>query len=131
LTAFGVFFDIFAALGFVALAFGLCRLYAATQRNAAIGNDDYRQGFDPELHPWVAMARIRFVPDAGMERRVLDTRVREFRRRLRRFIYAGTDAVAMDCVVEYDSWFWDSMVDVTVLMWGGADRDAVVERARR
>lgn len=131
LTAFGVFFDIFAALGFVALCFGLCRLYAATQRNAAIGNDDYRQGFDPDRHPWVAMARIRFVPDRGMARRMLDTRLREFRRRLRRFLYAGTDAVAMDCVVEYDSWFWDSMVDVTVLLWGGTDRDEVIARARR
>ena len=57
--------------------------------------------------------------------------MREFRRRLRRFLYGGTDAVAMDCVVEYDSWFWDSMVDVTVLLWGGTDRDAVVASARR
>ena len=131
LTAFGAFFDIFAAMGFVALCFGACRVYAATQRSYAIGNDDYRPGFDPGKHPWLALARVRFVPDRGLERRALETRLREFRRRLRRFIYRGTEAVAMDCVVEYDSWFWDSMVDVTVLLWGGTDRDAVVETARR
>lgn len=131
LTAFGAFFDIFAAMGFVALCFGACRVYAATQRSYAIGNDDYRPGFDPEQHPWLALARVRFVPDRGLERHALETRLREFRRRLRRFIYRGTEAVAMDCVVEYDSWFWDSMVDVTVLLWGGTDRDAVVETAQR
>ena len=131
LSAFGVFFDIFAAIGFVALCFGICRVYAHTQRSYAIGNDDYRPGFDPERHPWVVLARVRFVPDGGLDRRSLETRLREFRRRLRRFLYGGTDAVAMDCVVEYDSWFWDSMVDVTVLLWGGTDRDAVVASARR
>ncbi|HEU4813484.1 MAG TPA: CHASE2 domain-containing protein [Xanthomonadaceae bacterium] len=131
LSAFGVFFDIFAAMGFVALCFGACRVYAATQRRYAIGNDDYRPGFDPERHPWVALARVRFVPDRGLDRKSLETRLREFRRRLRRFLYRGTEAVAMDCVVEYDSWFWDSMVDVTVLLWGGTDRDAVVATAQR
>ena len=131
LTAFGVFFDIFAAMGFVALCFGTCRVYAATQRNRAVGNDDYRQGFDPGLHPWLALARIRFVPDPGVAPKALETRLREFRRRLRRFLYRGTEAVAMDCVVEYDSWFWDSMVDVTVLVWGGTDREAVLATARR
>lgn len=131
LSAFGMFFDIFAAMAFVALCFGACRVYAATQRNRAVGNDDYRQGFDPALHPWLAMARIRFVPDAGLDRKQLETRVREFRRRLRRFLYRGTEAVALDCVVEYDSWFWDSMVDVTVLVWGGTDRETVLATARR
>ena len=131
LTAFGVFFDIFAAMGFVALCFGICRVYAATQRRYAIGNDDYRPGFDPEKHPWLALARVRVVPDRGLDRKARETRLREFRRRLRRFLYRGTEAVAMDCVVEYDSWFWDSMVDVTVLLWGGTDRDAVVASARR
>lgn len=73
LSAFGMFFDIFAAMAFVALCFGACRVYAATQRNRAVGNDDYRQGFDPALHPWLAMARIRFVPDAGLDRKQLET----------------------------------------------------------
>ena len=131
LTAFAAFFDIFAAMGFVAVVFGACRVYAATQRRYAIGNDDYRPGFDPDRHPWLALARVRFVPDRGLERRALETRLREFRRRLRRFLYGGTEAVAMDCVVEYDSWFWDSMVDVTVLLWGGTDREAVVATATR
>lgn len=131
ISAFGVFLDIFAAVGFVGLCFGFCRIYAATQRGYAIGNDDYRPGFDPERHPWLAMARIRFVPDPGLERTALESRVREFRRRLRRWMFAGTEAVALDCVVEYDSWFWDSLVDVTVLVWTGPDRDSAVAAAER
>lgn len=130
-TRYAVFLDIFAAIGFVALCFGLCRTYATTQRGYAIGNDDYRQAFDPDLHPWLAMARLRFVPDPGLEPDALERRLREFRRRLRRFMYGGMDAVALDCVVEYDTFFWDSMMDVTVLLWGGTDRAAVVAMAER
>jgi CHASE2 domain-containing sensor protein len=131
LTAFGVFFDIFAALGFVSLCFGFCRIYAATQRGRAIGNDDYRPQFDPDQHRWLALARLRFVPDASMETHALERRLREYRRRLRRFLYMGTDAVALEGVVEYKSWLWEAMNDVTVLMWGGPDRAAVAATAER
>lgn len=130
ISFFSVFLDIFAAMGFAAVFFGLCRTYAKTQRGYAIGNDDYRQGFKPELHPWLVLARLRFVPDAALPAQASQRRVREFRRRLRRFMYRGTDAVALDCVVEYDTWFWESMKDVTVLMWGGTDREQVLARAR-
>lgn len=131
LTAFGVFFDIFAALGFVSLVFGFCRIYAATQRGRAIGNDDYRPQFDPANHRWLALAKLRFVPDAGLDRRALSRRVREYRRRLRRFLYDGTDAVALEGIVEYKSWLWEAMADVTVLVWGGDDRGAVAATAER
>src|SRR5690606_30073080 len=88
LTAFGVFFDIFAALAFVSLVFGLCRSYAATQRGRAIGNDDYRPQFDPDTDRWLALARLRFVPDPGLDERALGRRIREYRRRLRGFVLA-------------------------------------------
>jgi hypothetical protein len=131
LTAFGVFFDIFAALGFVSLCFGFCRIYAATQRGRAIGHDDYRPQFDPDQHRWLALARLRFVPDAGVDEPALERRLREYRRRLRRFLYMGTDAVALEGIVEYKSWLWEAMNDVTVLMWGGPDRAAVAATAER
>jgi CHASE2 domain-containing sensor protein len=131
ISAFGVFLDIFAAVGFVSLCFGFCRIYAATQRGYAIGNDDYRPGFDPAAHPWLAMARVRFVPDPGLEPVALERRVREFRRRLRRWMFGGTEAVALDCVVEYDSWFWDSLIDVTVLVWTGPDEASAIAAAER
>ncbi len=104
LTAFGVFFDIFAALGFVSLVFGLCRSYAATQRGRAIGNDDYRPQFDPGHDRWLALARLRFVPDPGLDERELGRRIREYRRRLRGWLYRGTQAVAIEGVVEYKHW---------------------------
>jgi CHASE2 domain-containing sensor protein len=131
ISFFSVFLDIFAALGFAALFFGLCRSYAQTQRGRAIGNDDYRDEFDPETEPWLALARLRFVPDRGLDAAQVRRRLREFRRRLRRFMYRGTEAVALDCVVEYDTWFWNSLADVTVFMWGGTDRATVVATARR
>jgi len=131
LTAFGVFLDIFAALGFVSLCFGLCRIYASTQRGRAIGNDDYRPQFDSAEHRWLALARLRFVPDPGLDRSALSRRLREYRRRLRRFLYTGTQAVALEGVVEYKSWLWEAMNDVTVLVWSGDDRASVAAIAER
>ncbi|GAA5006556.1 CHASE2 domain-containing protein [Pseudoluteimonas lycopersici] len=131
LTAFGVFFDIFAALGFVSLCFGLCRVYAAAQRGRAIGNDDYRPQFDAQRDRWLAMVRLRFVPDEAMERRALSRRIREYRRRLRGWLYHGHEAVAIEGIVEYKHWLWDALVDVNVLTWGGPDRATVVATAER
>ena len=131
LTAFGVFFDIFAALGFVSLCFGLCRVYAAAQRGRAIGNDDYRPQFDASHDRWLAMVRLRFVPDEAMERRALSRRIREYRRRLRGWLYHGHQAVAIEGIVEYKHWLWDALVDINVLTWGGPDRATVVAAAER
>ena len=132
LGAFGVFFDIFTALGFVSLCFGLCRLYAATQRGRAIGNDDYRAEFDPGEHPWLAMARLRFVPDREtLDPDTLRRRLREYHRRVRRFLYGGRQARMLEGVVEYKSWFWNTMNGITVLVWGGSDRGEVVRTAER
>ena len=63
LTFFGYFFDIFASVGFISLVFGFCRMYAATQRGRAVGNADYLPDFDPARDRWLAIARLRFVPD--------------------------------------------------------------------
>jgi CHASE2 domain-containing sensor protein len=131
LTAFGVFFDIFAALGFVSLVFGLCRSYAATQRGRAIGNDDYRPQFDPDQDRWLALARLRFVPDPGLDEAELGRRIREYRRRLRGWLYRGTDAVAIEGIVEYKHWLWESLLDVNVLVWSGPDRASVAATAER
>ena len=131
LTAFGVFFDIFAALGYVSLCFGLCRMYAAAQRGRAIGNDDYRPQFDAGRDRWLAMVRLRFVPDEAMDRRALSRRIREYRRRLRGWLYHGHDAVAIEGIVEYKHWLWDALVDINVLTWGGPDRASVVATAER
>ena len=131
LTAFGVFFDIFAGLAYVSLVFGLCRSYAATQRGRAIGNDDYRPQFDPDTDRWLALARLRFVPDPGLDERVLGRRMREYRRRLRGFLYNGCEAVAIEGIVEYKHWLWESLVDVNVLLWSGPDRATVAATAQR
>src|SRR5690606_6060577 len=109
LSTLGVFFDIFAAIGFVSLVFGLCRSYAATQRGRAVGNDDYRPQFDPDNDHWLALARLRFDPhEADLGRRETRRRVREYRRRLRGWLYRGAEAVAIEGIVEYKHFLYES-----------------------
>ncbi|MGQ0428634.1 MAG: CHASE2 domain-containing protein [Gammaproteobacteria bacterium] len=129
LTCFGYFFDIFASVGFISLVFGLCRLYAGVQRGHAVGNGDYRQDYDPAKDRWLAVARLRFVPDPGLDRRQIRRRRREYRRRVRRFLYAGTRAVMLEGVVERKSWLHDTLSDLTVLIWSGASERAARDAA--
>ncbi len=130
LTAFGYFFDIFASVGFVSLCFGLCRAYAGVQRGRAVGNNDYFDAFDPDAHPWLVMARLRFAPDAALDPESAARRRREYRRRLRRFLYAGCDAVMLEGVVERKSWLHDTLDDLMVLVWKGSEL-SVARRAAR
>lgn len=131
LTYFGTFFDIFASLGFVSLCFGLCRLYAGVQRGRAVGNADYRAEYDADGYPWLAMARLRFVADPRLDARAAKRRRREYRRRLRRFLYAGCEAVMIEGVVERKSWLHDILDDLMVLVWKGRDRADAQANAQR
>ena len=124
LTFFGFFFDIFASVGFVSLVFGLCRLYAGVQRGRAVGNGDFLAEFVPGRDRWLAIARLRFVPDMGLDVRSMARRRREYNRRLRRFLYAGSDAVMLEGVVERKSWLHDAMSDLMVLVWHGENEAA-------
>ncbi|MDQ3039335.1 MAG: CHASE2 domain-containing protein, partial [Pseudomonadota bacterium] len=130
LTVFGYFFDIFASIGFVSLCFGLCRLYAGVQRGRAVGNNDYLDAFDPDAHRWLVMARLRFAPDAALDPDSAARRRREYRRRLRRFLYAGCDAVMLEGVVERKSWLHESLDDLMVLVWKGPEQSVAREIAR-
>lgn len=135
ITFFGYFFDVFASVGFISLVFGLCRLYARIQRGRAVGNSDYLPDFDPDVCRWIAVARLRFVPDPGLEPRSVKSRRREYRRRLRRFLYAGSDAVMLEGVVEEKTWLHDALSDLVMLMWHGstemAARNAAIEDLAR
>ena len=127
LTFFSYFFDIFAAVGFISVVFGLCRVYAKTQRGRAVGNADYLPEYDPAGDRWLAVACLHFVPDAGLEHRLVRRRRREYRRRLRRFLYAGSDAVMLEGVVEEKTWLHDALSDLVVLMWRGESEAAARE----
>lgn len=131
LTAFGYFFDIFASVGFVSLCFGLCRLYAGVQRGRAVGNNDFLARFDAEVDGWLVMARLRFVPDVALDARSAARRRREYRRRLRRFLYAGCSAVMLEGVVERKSWLHETLDDMMVLVWKGADADTARRDAQQ
>ncbi|MCA1713670.1 MAG: CHASE2 domain-containing protein [Gammaproteobacteria bacterium] len=131
LTAFGYFFDIFASVGFVSLCFGLCRAYAGIQRGRAVGNNDFLGRFDPNEDCWLAMVRLRFVPDFTLAPRSAARRRREYRRRLRRFLYAGSDAVMLEGVVERKSWLHETLDDLMVMVWKGEDEDSARDAARR
>jgi hypothetical protein len=129
LTFFGYFFDVFAAVGFISLVFGLCRIYAKIQRGRAVGNGDYLRDFDPRLDRWLAVARLHFLPDAGLDARMTKRRRREYRRRLRRFLYAGTDSVMLEGIVEEKTWLHDALSDLVVLMWHGESEASVRQAA--
>jgi hypothetical protein len=122
------FFDIFASIGFVSLLFGVCRVYAKTQRGRAVGNSDYRPAFDPACDRWLVVARLHFVPDPGRDAASVRRRRREHRRRLRRFLYAGSEAVMLEGVVEEKTWLHEALSDLVVLMWRGED-EASARRA--
>jgi CHASE2 domain-containing sensor protein len=119
LTFFGFFFDIFASVGFVSLIFGSCRAYAGVQRGRAVGNGDFLPEFVPDEDRWLAVARLRFVPDAQLDETSAARRHREYQRRLRRFLYAGSDAVMLEGVVERKSWLHDALSDTMILVWHG------------
>jgi hypothetical protein len=125
LTFFGFFFDIFASVGFVSLVFGLCRMYAGIQRGRAVGNGDFLPEYAPAQDRWLGVARLRFVLDERFDARQSARRRREYRRRLRRFLYAGSDAVMLEGVVERKSWLHDALNDLMVLVWHG-DCEAAV-----
>ena len=131
LTFFGAFIDIFASVGFISLCFGLCRMYAAVQRGRAIGNADYRDAYDAGKYPWLLMARLRYVPDPTLTGHAATKRKREYRRRLRRFLYSGTDAVMIEGIVERKSWLHDILDDLMLLVWTGADEASAYANAKR
>ena len=58
-------------------------------------------------------------------------RRREYNRRLRRFLYAGSDAVMLEGVVERKSWLHDILDDLVLLVWTGSERVATLETAKR
>ncbi len=124
LTFLGFFFDIFASVGFVSMFFGLCRLYAAIQRGRAIGHGDFLAEYDPARDRWLAIARLRFVPDSSLGEKSAGRRRREYRRRVRRFLYAGSDAVMLEALVERKSWLHKALIDLVVLVWHGASEGA-------
>ncbi len=130
LTFFGVFLDIFASVGFVSLCFGLCRTYAGVQRGRAVGNADFLPEFDPDQDRWMVFARVRFAVYPSLDEHAAARRRREYRRRLRRFLYAGSDAVMLEGVVERKSWLHETLDDLMVLVWKGNTRAEAVQRAR-
>ncbi len=131
LTFFGAFIDIFACMGFVSLCFGLCRMYASVQRGRAIGNSDYRAEYDPQKQQWLVMARLRFVPDSGLDPFEATLGRREYRRRMRRMFYAGAEAVMIEGIVERKSWLHAILDDLMVLVWEGEDEAAARALAKR
>lgn len=122
LTFFGIFLDIFASVGFISLCFALCRIYAGIQRGRAIGNVDYLVQYDPQAYPWLVMARLRFAPKPGLDPKTQKRARREYRRLLRRFLYAGGSAVMIEGIVERKSWLHEILDDLMILIWKGEEQ---------
>lgn len=119
LTFFGWFIDIFASLGYGALCFGLCRGYSAVQRGRASGNTDYLPAYDPAAAPWLLLARLRFEPDPDLPPQQARRRLREYRRALRKLVYASPRIVMIEGVVERKHWLQPILDDLVLLTWHG------------
>jgi hypothetical protein len=89
------------------------------QRGRAVGNGDFLAEYDPRVDRWLAVARLRFVVDPALGPRAAARREREYRRRLRRFLYAGSDAVMFEGVVERKTWLHGALDDLMILVWHG------------
>ena len=131
LTFFGAFFDIYASIGFVSLCFGFCRAYAGIQRGNAVGNGDFRADFDPQQDRWLVLVRLRFIPYPSLGPKAAARRRREYRRRLRRFLYAGCEGVMLEGVVERKSWLHGTLDDLMLLVWKGPDEASALRAATR
>lgn len=131
LTFFGWFVDIFASLGYGAVCFALCRGYAAVQRGRATGNTDYLPEYDAAAHPWLLLARLRLELDAALPPSLARRRRREYRRALRRLVYAGDDIVVIEGLVERKHWMQPILDDLVLLTWKAASEDGVRDRATR
>ncbi len=130
MTFFTYFLDIYSCVAFVSLIFGLCRIYANVQRGHAVGHNDFMANFNPSVDRWLVMARLRFVADEHLNAKKTSQARREYRRRLRRFLYAGSDAVMLEGVVERKSWLHESLDDLMVLIWHGETKAVAYQRAQ-
>lgn len=130
LTFFGWFIDIFASLGYGALCFGLCRGYSAVQRGRSRGNTDYLPAYDPATHPWLLLARLRLERDPGLPPRLAKRRLREYRRTLRRLVYASPRIVMIEGVIERKHWLQPILDDIVLLTWKGESQADVRDQAR-
>ncbi len=128
LTFFGFFLDIFASVGFVSLSFGVCRLYSGVQRGRADGNSDYAAEHNAAAEPWTAVVRLRLLSDASLSPREYKVRRREYRRVLRRYVYATDGIVMIDGVVERKHVMTDMLDDLVMLLWNGTGEAALRER---
>jgi len=106
-------------------------LYAGVQRGRAVGNGDFLAEYDPGQDRWLAIARLRFVVDGTLAPKAAARREREYRRRLRRFLYAGSDAVMCEGVVERKTWLHGALDDLMILVWHGATETAARTAASR
>jgi adenylate cyclase len=76
-------------------------------------------------------ARPRFVPYPSLDKAAASRRRREYRRRLRRFLYAGCDAVMLEGVVERKSWLHATLDDLMLLVWKAPDEPTARALAER
>ena len=131
LTFFGWFIDIFASLGYGALCFGLCRGYAAVQRGRATGNIDYLPAYDPQAHPWLLLARLRFEPHPALPPLLVKRRRREYRRILHKLVCSDRDVVMIEGVVERKHWMQPILDDLMLLTWKAGTQAQVRAQAKR
>ncbi len=122
LTFSTYFFDIFTSVATSLTFFGLCRTYLAGMRGRALGNDDYvpELGEHGRLH--VVLLILRVSVGEGLEVAGHDPGARrfweanEYRRRIRRILYAHGYAKMHEGLVERDTFLAADFNDVVMMI---------------
>lgn len=122
LTFSTYFFDIFAAVGLGVGFFGICRIYLAGMRGRALGNDDHVEelGKGDRLHVSIVILRVSVPASLPAEGRnpeaVRFWETNEYRRLIRRTLYACGYGKMLENVIERKTWLWGSFRDVVLLL---------------
>jgi CHASE2 domain-containing sensor protein len=119
LTFFGFFFDIFASVGFGSLIFGS----AAPTRDPggrAVGNER-PAGVRPRRGPLAGLcgalrADVQLDETSGGSAAGNTGRLH--------FLYAGSNAVMLEGVVERKTWLHDALSDIMIMVWHGGSAAA-------
>lgn len=122
LTFSTYFFDIFASVGLGVFFFGICRIYLAGMRGRALGNDDHVEelGKGDRLHVVIVIVRVSVPASLPVEGRNPEAirfwETNEYRRLIRRILYARGYGKMLENVIERKTWLWGNFRDVVLVL---------------
>jgi CHASE2 domain-containing sensor protein len=122
LTFTNFFIDVFTSIGTSLTFFGLCRTYLAGMKGRALGSDDHvpELGYKGRLHVVLLLLRVSVRTDANALARNPEARRywerSEYRRRIRRILYAHGYAKIHEGLIERKTFLASDFRDVILMV---------------